>query len=664
MVINEVMYHPPGDLDQLQFIELFNADPDEADLSEWRFSKGIKFRFPAGTKLAARGFLVVCRDRAAFTRHYGAKIGIAGEFQGHLSHNGERLELSDSRESVIDAFTYSDSAPWPLAADGHSSSLERISPSSPADDASNWAASNLPDVETPGGTPGRVNDSFSPYEPPIIGTVTVTPSVPVPGQPVTVETQVSDTEGVTTITLFYRVINAGRLSNETAVQMERSSGDEHSGHYRATLPAQPESRLVRYRIEASDKTAAKRSSPAANDLRGAWTYSTFVNTNTAQIPLGFLWHPGAASAGSQQRYYGDRRPERSRGSDVFVYMPPGSKEVLTFDFVQAPPRKGGYKVHFLKDQTLRGMTGINIIFEGSSRFVLAEALAYEVYRRAEVPTEFTEHIRFSVDNSERGYHLLIEQPNKSFLQQRGRDTSGNLYKLIWYGSGIVGQHEKKTNITGGHDDLLEMINGLTKTTGAAQWAFIQKHFNVDEFASYFAVNMCIQNWDGFHNNYFLYHDSGGKKRWEIYPWDEDKTWGDYDGASQRFDWYEMPLTFGMNGSVRPLSLGGSSPRGGYVAWWRDPGAVAGPLLANAQFRQQFLTRLRQICTTAFTPEAMLPVIDGMEKRLEAEIPLRARLSGEDPRQAAARFRDHIQSFRNQLINRRKFILSELEKTNR
>ena len=144
------------------------------------------------------------------------------------------------------------------------------------------------------------------------------------------------------------------------------------------------------------------------------------------------------------------------------------------------------------------------------------------------------------------------------------------------------------------------------------------------FINYFAVNMCIQNWDGFFNNYFTYHDTGGTGQWEIYPWDEDKTWGDYDGASARYDWYTLPLTFGMNdgGSTR------RNTRRGFDGWWRPPGFFSGPLLANAEFRQRFLARLREICQTIFTEAKMFPIIDALEKRLEPEIPVRARTQGE------------------------------------
>src|SRR5436190_7682959 len=47
VVINEIMYHPPRDLEQLQYVELFNAGKTERDLSGWSFSKGVKFVFPA-----------------------------------------------------------------------------------------------------------------------------------------------------------------------------------------------------------------------------------------------------------------------------------------------------------------------------------------------------------------------------------------------------------------------------------------------------------------------------------------------------------------------------------------------------------------------------------------------------------------------------------------
>ena len=673
VVINEIMYHPPGDLENLQFIELLNAGKTESDLSGWSFSKGVTFVFPKGAKLAPGGFAVVCRDRTAFAQRYGKDVPVLGGFIGHLSHNGERVELSDAGGNVVDAVKFSDSSPWPMAADGRSSSLERICPFVPGADASNWAASNLPEIEAPRGTPGRMNESFSPNPPPVISGVTLAPSSPMPGQTTTVEAVVSDLDGVKGVELLFQIATSNSLSEARSLPMKRVSGDAQSGHYQGTLPAQPEGRLVRYRLRAIDTTGTARTSPMPNDLRAAWSYATFINNNSAKIPFGFVLHPGNAASPPNPRNFQNRFQDfegpsanvrRSRGQDTFIYMPAGGGEVQTFDFVQAPQRKGGYKVHFLKDQTLRGMTGINIIFENRPRFVLAESLSYELYRLAEVPAELNEHIRLWVDGVPQGYQLLIEQPNKSFLTRNHRNTNGNLYKYIWHETGVVGRHEKKSNLTGGHDDLLAAISGLNNKDAAAQWAFIKENFNVEEFINYFAVNMCIQNWDGFHNNYFIYHDTEGTGHWEIYPWDEDKTWGDYDGASSKYDWYDMPLNFGSKSSVRPTQFGGPTTTESFEGWWRQAGYISGPLLSNPQFRDRFLIRLREVCTTIFTREKMFPLIDAMERRLEQEVPIRAEINHEDPARLTERFRVHIESLRSQVINRRKFILDELDKAKR
>jgi hypothetical protein len=662
VVLNEIMYHPPDDLDGLQFVELFNAGGSEADISGWSFSKGITFVFAPGTKLSPGAFTVVCRNRADFVERYGAGVPLAGEFSGKLSHGGERLELVDQRKQVVEAVAYSDHAPWPIAPDGASASLERICPQA-RPEASNWEPSRLPTLKRPTGSPGRTNHCFSTNPLPVIGEVQLRPERPLPEQPVAVRAHVADADGIRKVTLFYRVAAGSQLSQERAVSMQQVAGASN-GYFEGVIPAQPAGRLVRYRLQAMDGAGGERNVPSTNELRPMLTYSTFVNTNEARVPFGFLLHPrGEGQPVSDRRVgrLGGLNLTSPRGEDAFVYLPPRGGPVQVFDFVRMSRRNGGFKVRFLSDQTLSGMTVANLIFEGPPRQVLSEPLAYELYRLAGVPAERTEHVRVWEEGRLSGYHLLIEQPNKSFLRRHGRDDTGNLYKLIWYGRTFVDKHEKKTHRTMGHEDLEEVVRGLEQSNGAGQWEFIERHFNVTNFINYFAVNMCIQNWDGFFNNYFTYHDTGGTGRWEIYPWDEDKTWGDYDGVSSRYDWYTMPLTFGMNVTGAATGRFRLSPFGGdnFHSWSRPPGFFSGPMLANPEFRRRFLSRLREICETVFTEAKFLPVIDALEQRLAPEISVRARALGEDAAPAERRFRADMESVRRQLTNRRKFILAEL-----
>ncbi len=653
VVINEIMYHPPRDLDQVQYVELFNGGDAAADLSGWAFTKGIHFVFPTNTTLGPGAFLVVCRNRPAFVQHYGTAPVALGDFSGKLSHRRETVELSDAHGHIVEAVKYADEEPWPTGPDGYSASLERVCPFQTGRDPESWMGSRLATTAGPGGTPGRQNDSFSSNPPPVVAQVRF--QAPLPDEETRVTAEVADADGVNAVSVLWRTITARERSPETELPMRRVTGSARQARYEAAIPGQPEGTLVRFRIKAVDAAGATRLHPSPNEPRPDFSYATFRNTNTARIPFAYVLS-GSSPGQARDRGSSARRsiPEDAGyGDGAFIYVPPGGGEVLTFDHVHVRPRSGGFKVHFQNDRPFHGMTGINIIFEGPPRWVLAESLAYEVYRMAGVPAPLTEHVRVWHDGRLLGYQLLIEQPNKSFLARNQRANDGSLYKLLWYGQGLVGQHEKKTQLASGHADLRELIEGLNHGTGAEQWAFIQKQFQVDEFASYYAVNMCIQNWDGFFNNYFTYHDTATGK-WEIYPWDEDKTWGDFDGATPPYRWCEMPLTMGMNGD-RPEHAGG---------WWRPGGWFSGPLLANAGFRSRFLDRLGEFCASAFTEEKFAPFIDAMEQRLEAEVPVRARLTGEDPQRALRAFHVDMESFRNQVKQRRQFILSELPKAKR
>src|SRR5438093_3228325 len=107
IIINEIFYNAPGKEDLLQFVELYNRGQSEADISGWRFRKGIRFVFPETTRLAAGSYLVVCRNRAEFVKRYGAEVPAIGDFGGKLSHGGERVELADAHGAVSDVLRYS-----------------------------------------------------------------------------------------------------------------------------------------------------------------------------------------------------------------------------------------------------------------------------------------------------------------------------------------------------------------------------------------------------------------------------------------------------------------------------------------------------------------------------------------------------------------------------
>src|SRR5207237_10825137 len=91
----------------------------------------------------------------------------------------------------IDSVKFKTRAPWPVAADGLSSSLERICPSAPGDVPENWAPSPLPKgPPKPGGTPGKRNANFAAGLPPVISNVKFTRAHAAPDQEIQLEDDV------------------------------------------------------------------------------------------------------------------------------------------------------------------------------------------------------------------------------------------------------------------------------------------------------------------------------------------------------------------------------------------------------------------------------------------------------------------------------------------
>ncbi|MDB6039503.1 MAG: Spore coat protein CotH, partial [Verrucomicrobiales bacterium] len=152
IVFSEIMYHPkldPSSTNNLEFIELYNADTVFEDLSGWRISGGIDYLFPQGFILPAGAFVVVAADPAAVQSAYGIS-GVMGPFTGSLNNAGDTLRLREVSGAVKLETTFGDTSPWPIVADGAGHSMVLAHPSYGEADPRAWSPSALI-----GGSPGH-----------------------------------------------------------------------------------------------------------------------------------------------------------------------------------------------------------------------------------------------------------------------------------------------------------------------------------------------------------------------------------------------------------------------------------------------------------------------------------------------------------------------------
>jgi hypothetical protein len=156
IIINEINYNSEPDFDTEDWIELYNFSASSIDLSGWQFrdsNNDNAFLVPAGTKIEADGYLILCHDSTDFSTYFPG-IHCLGNFDFNLSNGGEIVRLFNSNGVLADSLAYDDVSPWPLPADGLGPTLELKNPSLDNALAQNWKAS------TGHGSPGEKNSSF------------------------------------------------------------------------------------------------------------------------------------------------------------------------------------------------------------------------------------------------------------------------------------------------------------------------------------------------------------------------------------------------------------------------------------------------------------------------------------------------------------------------
>jgi hypothetical protein len=158
IVINEINYNPSVEVPSEDWVELYNTGAEAIDLSGWVLrddNDDHTFTLPSGTMIDADGYLVLCRDAAAFAAVFPTVGNAIGSFIFGLSNNGDTVRLFDAGGVLVDVVVYDDGYPWPEASDGDGSTLSLKNPESDNGYFAHWVAS------TGSGTPGEQNDIYS-----------------------------------------------------------------------------------------------------------------------------------------------------------------------------------------------------------------------------------------------------------------------------------------------------------------------------------------------------------------------------------------------------------------------------------------------------------------------------------------------------------------------
>ncbi|KPJ75796.1 MAG: hypothetical protein AMS14_02985, partial [Planctomycetes bacterium DG_20] len=535
-----------------EWIELYNTGIDPVNLNGWRLNRGVNYTLPDVT-LAGGDYLVVAADTAAFLAKYteftGNLIGGPAGWDGRLANSGEDIELEDALGTRIDIVEYADEGDWArrergpvdpanptwyrgwswvTGADGGGKSLELRNPAVSNNQGQNWTESLAAE-----GTPGAANSAASTDIAPMILDVGHWPLVPSTLDPVTITARIVDElPAPQTVTLHWRIDGGPAAFTPVPMADDGLHGDALAGDgvYGATIgPLATNLTIVEFYVKATDAAAHTRTWPGPTDPGGAQGANAYFQIDNSFVPA--EWH-----FDSQPIYrlvilqdeldawldqHDDGHPKNYSNAEM-------NATFITFDGTGARLRyqvgvrnrgestRGShphnYRVNVPTDDTWYDLSAVDF----NMHRAYSQMAAAAIFQVAGLPAADGAPVLLLTNGlngagegpPQGGSYFRISPYNSEFAGAHfPGDSGGNMYKGIWTASPDADlryidddpdsyrmSYEKQTNAAQDDwTDLIELVRVLNTTPDDQYAAEVSRVVNVDEWLTYFAVNLLIAN---------------------------------------------------------------------------------------------------------------------------------------------------------------------------
>ena len=506
VVINEIMYHPAGNNDAEEFIEVYNVGSDEVDLTGWSIDGGIRYSFPEGETIAAGAYLVIAHDPDSVNAKYSLDDSLGPFDSRRLSNRGENLNLRDALGNVVDAVFYKDRGRWPRTADGEGASLELRSPRMDNALPEAWMMGSVASE----GTPGTANHSDT-NATAVIFSAGHYPVIPTSAEAVTIRARVSNVD---------RPVHLRWKKDADAVFQSIAMTPVSAMDLVAVIPPQGDRDLVEYYIEAEDAAGYLATWPP-----GA---PAFQLTSGGEVPftLRYLCLDSPAQNGvpsfrllvSQKTL--DELQARELSSDELlpITMTYGDE---VFPFARYRYRGTlkrqwsvkSYRIDLKHDHRFAGEDRLN--FNGKRPG--PEWLATEYVKEAGFAVPELQAIRLHVNHRDQGPYLFSERIGGDYLERNYRGSPTGTWYESW--------GEGDTALV--PPEILKVLDVVRNPNLVDYDAAVRQIIDPDQWLSWAASMTLLGNNEtilgGISGNHSVYqHPDSGLLRLE--PLDLDATW--------------------------------------------------------------------------------------------------------------------------------------------
>ncbi|MDP7062301.1 MAG: CotH kinase family protein [Planctomycetota bacterium] len=510
-VVSEFLASNQGSLededgDSPDWIEIYNPRPTAVDLGGNFLTDDsgnlTRWAFPSPTILAAQSTMIVFasgKDRAVSGQelHTDFSLSAGGEYLGFVESDGVTIRNHFAPE-------------YPSQYANVSFGL-RFDPGLTAEQ-----------TYFPTPTPNVINGAGGPF----IESVSHSPTSPSNHQDIVVTARILSADSpVTNATLTTRVMYAAEttvIMNDSGIAPDQQAGD---GIWTGQISAASSSpgEMVRWKVSAIDNGNHLTISPAHLTNESAEYFGTVVDDPAIDSDLAtlhwFVENPNLAETSTGTRcsvwlngeFY-DNQFCRIRGGSTASYQ------------------KKSYKIDFNPGEKFRMIPGvdrmeeINLNSTWSDKSYIRQQLSWETYANVGASASLAEMVHLMQNGNFKGLYNFIEQVDDEFLDRRGFDEGGALYKMYNSMTSSINGVEKKTRTWEGNQDLLDLVNGVQLQSANLE-RFLFDNIDLPAVISYLVGTTLICDNDHIDKNYYLYRDSDGDQEWMFFPWDKDLTLG-------------------------------------------------------------------------------------------------------------------------------------------
>ncbi len=532
------------------WIELHNPNPFAIEIGGWHLSDNPvdleKFTFPPG-QIPAGGYAVFFADNSP------------GSLNFQLAKSGDFLALSDPNGNIVSEF----SPTYP-----------------PQFDDVSYGISNLGTITYLAPTPGTANGAPRSEIGPGVEGLTENPTPPAPSENLAITAIITPRIGeVANATLFYRV----GFGSEQQLTMTAEANNQ----YRATIPASAyqAGAMVRWYLVATTTTGeATREPPFPDPTESPQYFGTVISD--PDIPVDqpvmhwFVQNSGAADTRGGTRgslyfegQFYDNIFCRIRGQSTANWP----KHKYKFDFY-----RGG---HFRWRPDAERVEEINVNSHYRDSYV-RENTIFAFLNEAGAMAPETRYLWIKRNGSDMGLFTFVEQVDEDFLDRRGVDPTGSMYKAINVPATLSptvnsSLYRKVLRKTEPYNDLRELTAGIN-ISNPNRFDFVADAVNLPNYINVMAA-MCVPfNHDQLTKNYYVYHDLD-RDEWFRIAWDGDQ--GLPTGQKNTSENWASPL-YGDAMHTQELVGGNPNPT------WQNHLHAA--ILDNPVTREMYMRRVRTL----------------------------------------------------------------------